>query len=73
MNNIIGTAKKTIIDGEYCCSINWQTGEIKSDKIKFHPWGKKKLMNWLLTLTASDQCPPCADSYKGSTERGIGG
>lgn len=47
MKNIIGIAKQSIVNGEYYVSINFQTGEIKSDKIKFRPWGKKKLRDKL--------------------------
>ena len=43
----IGIALCDIEKDEYCIEVNLLTGEIKSEKIKFFPYGKKKVLEKL--------------------------
>ena len=50
MNSKIGIAKEKILKGETIALVNMDTFEVTSDKIKFVPYGKKKIRNLCLEM-----------------------
>ena len=47
MNTNFGICKMDIKKGEVIAQINIYTGEVYSNNIRFLPWGKTKVRNWI--------------------------